>query len=60
MSANICAVERCFRAILGFIVLSQVFVGLTTAFGWLGVLLLLSAIFGFCPAYKVLRMKDRG
>ncbi len=58
MPSNICATERCFRSILGFILISQVFVGLTTPFGWVGVLFLLSAFFGFCPAYRVLHVRN--
>lgn len=54
MPNNVCATERCLRSIIGLILISQVFVGLETPFGWVGVLVLLSAFFGFCPVYRVL------
>ncbi|MEK7402621.1 MAG: DUF2892 domain-containing protein [Gemmatimonadota bacterium] len=47
-------VDRSLRAALGLAVLSLAFVGPQTPWGYLGLVPLLTAIVGFCPAYAVL------
>ena len=46
--------ERVIRVILGLIIVSLVFWGPKSAWGWLGLIPLLTGISGFCPLYKVL------
>jgi hypothetical protein len=51
MKCNVGGLDRVFRVVVGLGLLSLVFVGPKTAWGWLGVLPLLTGIFRFCPAY---------
>ena len=53
MTANVGTIDRIVRAVLGLALLSQVFVGLETPWGWIGVILLATAAFRFCPAYRL-------
>lgn len=46
--------ERVIRVILGLIILSLVFWLPKSAWGWLGLIPLLTGISGFCPLYRVL------
>jgi hypothetical protein len=47
-------IERAVRAVLGILLLSLVFVGPQTAWGWLGIIPLVTAVTGFCPLYSLL------
>lgn len=51
---NIGMSERVLRAILGLVIISLVFWGPKSAWGWLGLIPLLTALSGFCPLYKIL------
>lgn len=57
MSANVGAVDRVFRFILGLVLLSLVFVGPKTYWGLIGVIPLVTAIFSFCPLYTLLGIR---
>jgi hypothetical protein len=46
--------ERTFRVALGLILLMSTFMGPATPWGWLGVVPLLTGIFGICPFYQFL------
>jgi hypothetical protein len=47
-------VERVARALVGLGLLSLVFVGPKTAWGWIGIIPLLTGVTGLCPLYTVL------
>ena len=51
---NVGNLDRIARAVLGLILLSLVFVGPRTMWGWIGVVPLLTAAFRLCPAYRLL------
>ncbi len=48
--------ERVARVILGAVLLSLVFVGSTSksAYGWIGIIPLVTGLLGFYPVYRVL------
>lgn len=48
------SIDRALRVILGLVVLSLVFVGPQTAWGWIGLVPLVTGLVGFCPLYSVL------
>ena len=48
------SIDRALRVILGLVVLSLVFVGPQTAWGWAGLVPLVTGLVGFCPLYAVL------
>jgi Inner membrane protein YgaP-like, transmembrane domain len=56
---NVHDLERIVRVILGAALLSLVFVGPRTAWGWIGALLLVTGLVGSCPLYTVLGWSTR-
>ena len=50
---NVGSGDRAFRALLGALLLSLVFVGPRTPWGWLGAVLLITAVVGSCPLYRL-------
>ena len=54
MSVNEGTIDRAVRVIVGLALISLVFVGPQTAWGWIGVVPLLTGIVGWCPAYTLL------
>jgi hypothetical protein len=54
MEKNVGGVDRILRIIVGLGLISLVFVGPQTPWGWIGVIPLFSAIVGFCPAYRLI------
>ncbi len=57
MSINVGPVDRALRAIVGLVLIALVFVGPQTAWGWIGLVPLLTAVIGFCPAYTLFGIK---
>ena len=47
-------IDRALRIIVGLGLIALVFVGPKTAWGWIGLVPLLTGLVGFCPAYKLL------
>lgn len=58
-SGNIGAVDRALRIIVGLVLVALVFVGPKTAWGWIGLVPLLTAFIGFCPLYVLLGVRTR-
>ena len=56
MSANVGGIDRILRVIVGLVLISLVFVGPKTMWGWIGVIPLFTGLFRFCPAYTLLGM----
>ena len=54
MKSNVGALDRVLRIVIGIVLVSLVFVGPKTAWGWFGVIPLATAFVGFCPAYRLL------
>lgn len=48
------SLDRILRVILGVVLLSLTVVGPQTAWGWIGLLPLVTGIAGFCPLYRLL------
>jgi len=57
MSCNVGGIDRALRAVVGLILIALVFVGPQTPWGWIGLIPLLTAAVGFCPAYTLLGFK---
>ena len=47
-------VDRALRVVVGLAVLSLAFVGPETAWGWVGLVPLMTGLVGFCPLYSIL------
>jgi len=48
---NVGSVDRALRVVVGLILISLVFVGPQTLWGWIGVIPIATAAIGWCPAY---------
>ncbi|MDY6814601.1 MAG: DUF2892 domain-containing protein [Pseudomonadota bacterium] len=57
MTVNVGSTDRIIRAIVGVILIALVFVGPQTPWGWIGIVPLVTALTGNCPAYSVLGIK---
>lgn len=57
MSRNEGSLDRILRILVGLAVLSLVFVGPKTQWGWVGLVPLLTGLVGFCPAYALFGIK---
>lgn len=57
MTTNIGSVDRVIRILVGLGLISLVFVGPQTPWGWIGVVPLATALIGWCPAYSLLGIK---
>ncbi|MFZ0256649.1 MAG: DUF2892 domain-containing protein [Gammaproteobacteria bacterium] len=51
MKTNIGTIDRILRVIVGIGLISLAFIGPQTPWGWIGVVPLLTALVGWCPAY---------
>ncbi len=57
MNHNVGTIDRVARVVLGLVLLSLVFVGPQTPWGWIGVVPLATALIGWCPAYSIFGIK---
>ena len=53
MPRNEGTIDRALRVLLGLVLISLVFVGPHTSWGWVGVVPLLTGLVGFCPLYRL-------
>ena len=51
--------DRVIRIVIGLGILSLVFVGPQTVWGWIGLVPLITGIVGFCPLYKLIGLNTR-
>ena len=51
MKPNVGSIDRVIRIVLGLGLISLVFVGPQTPWGWIGIVPLATALIGWCPAY---------
>jgi hypothetical protein len=54
MPCNEGKIDRILRIIVGLVLIALVFAGPQTLWGWLGIVPLVTGLFGFCPAYRLL------
>ena len=59
MKPNIGSLDKAVRIVAGLVLLSLVFVGPRTPWGWIGFVPLLTAFVGFCPLYGACRIDTR-
>lgn len=53
LNRNIGTVDRVLRLVVGAALLALVFVGPKTPWGWSGAVLIVTALFNFCPLYRI-------
>jgi len=54
---NAGTLDRALRAILGLVLIALTLTGTIGAWGWIGVVPLITAVLGWCPAYTLLGIK---
>lgn len=57
MEKNIGNLDKVVRVLVGLVLIALVFVGPQTPWGWIGVPVIVIALFGWCPLYSVLGVK---
>ena len=57
MPQNEGMIDRVLRVLLGAVLISLVFLGPMTAWGWVGVVPLITGLFGYCPVYSILGIR---
>ena len=60
MKKNIHNIERVIRVVIGLAIISLVFIGPQTAWGWLGLVPLITGLVGNCPVYSLLGINTCG
>ena len=50
------SIDRVVRVLVGAALIAMVYVGQKAAWGWIGLVPLITGLVGFCPAYKLLGM----
>ncbi|MEE4108103.1 MAG: DUF2892 domain-containing protein [Halieaceae bacterium] len=53
MTRNEGTIDRALRVVVGLVLLSLVFIGPQSPWGWLGIVPLLTGLVGICPAYSL-------
>lgn len=51
MIANVGSIDRALRVVLGLALIGATWMGVVGAWGWIGVVVLATGVFRFCPAY---------
>ena len=59
LARNTGNVDRIIRVIVGAVLVGNVFVGLQTVVGWIGLVLIITGLFGSCPVYSLLGVDTR-
>jgi len=54
MQTNVGTIDRILRAVIGLALIALTLAGTIGAWGWIGVVPLLTAALGFCPLYTML------
>ncbi|GAB4390191.1 YgaP family membrane protein [Albidovulum sp.] len=54
MTRNEGTIDRVLRIVLGLVLLSLVFYGPQTPWGWIGLVPLITGLAGWCPLYRLL------
>ncbi|MFO7703891.1 MAG: DUF2892 domain-containing protein [Halopseudomonas sp.] len=57
MKTNMGSTDRIIRLVVGVVLIALVFVGPQIVWGWIGIVPILTALVGYCPAYSLLGIK---
>ncbi|MEM0912760.1 MAG: DUF2892 domain-containing protein [Pseudomonadota bacterium] len=58
-TANLHSVDRILRLIIGLVLISLVFVGPQTPWGYVGIILVATAFMNFCPLYRLINVSTK-
>ena len=54
MKTNVGGIDKVLRIIIGLVLIGLAASGIVGAWGWIGIVPLLTGVFGSCPAYTLL------
>lgn len=54
MNANVGGIDKILRIVVGIVLIGLAALGIVGAWGWIGVVPLLTGLFGWCPLYPLL------
>jgi hypothetical protein len=54
MGKNVNTIDQVVRIVAGLVLISLVFIGPQTPWGWVGIILLATGFMNFCPIYRAL------
>ena len=57
--SNVGKLDRLIRIVVGVLLVGNVFVGLQTVIGWVGLILIVTGLFGMCPIYSLLGINTK-
>ena len=57
LAKNVGSIDRILRIVVGLGLISLVFVGPQTPWGWVGIVPLLTAVISFCPLYTLIGIR---
>lgn len=57
MKVNVGGTDRLLRVIAGLVLIGLTLMGIIGVWGWIGLILLATGVFSFCPAYGLLGIK---
>ena len=57
MKVNVGGTDRLLRVIAGLVLIGLTLMGIIGVWGWIGLILLATGIFSFCPTYGLLGIK---
>lgn len=57
MKTNMGSTDRIIRLVVGVVLIALVFVGPQIVWGWIGIVPIVTALVGYCPAYSLLGIK---
>lgn len=53
MKANVGGIDKILRIVIGIVLMSLSALGIVGVWGWIGIVPLLTGIFGWCPLYPL-------
>jgi hypothetical protein len=56
---NVGKIDRIIRIVLGVVLVGNVFYGLNSPLGWIGLVLIVTGIGGICPLYSLLNINTK-
>jgi len=56
---NVGKIDRVVRIVVGVLLVGNVFYGLMTPIGWIGLILIITGIAGICPAYSLMGVSTK-
>lgn len=56
---NVGKIDRIIRIVVGVVLVANVFYGLNSPLGWIGLVLIVTGIGGICPLYSLLNINTK-